>query len=204
MRISEAQRLVHDYSRPLKARRLLQPVPEALRLAEAEIGRLGLHLVARQKIILEATERALCQLLAVDGERRVLCNVVGGFLPDHPAPIWQCTSLVEGGDRVLVTCTVHPMPIAPAELAQTLPDATPEILLVAHRRALEALSRRGIHAVEVLDPVSAMSAAHHLLGAAARQDAQRTARALRANVERGRHEGVGAIAVVRGDVLGDD
>jgi hypothetical protein len=190
---SQARFLVYDSARPLRLRRLIQPLPSGLQSAKSVARELELRIVDEHKIILQAADMALARVLAVDPERQFLCEIVGGFPADAPVPAWQCVTILEGGAGVLLTTTRHPMPLADGEIAQSLPGAEPGQLLASHRIALKELRSFGLDMVAVTDARGTSATAHHLLGQPARDDRSATARRLRANLNEHRDAAIGPI-----------
>jgi len=188
-----AWQLVRDSARQQRVHRLLRPVPDSLRLASLEAGRLGLQRVTVRMVVLEASELALAQLIAVDVSQQILVEVVVGFGSDAPAPRWDMKSLVGDLPSLLLTTTRHPMPCARHEIAQTLPSASPAQLLDGHCDALDLIVEAGIAVIEVVDAVTMSADAHRLLGQPAREARLATAKVLRANLRSGRDEAVGLL-----------
>ena len=191
-----ASSTVLDAADPVIAQPLDGPLPDALAAARERMLALGLTPVEARQISMRRLGLELVQVLAVEPEQRWWAEVVGSFRPEDPPPLWAITSLLSGGRAVLTTGTRHRLPLGEAELAQTLPDADPTSMVVAHREALVLLASRGVvpERVPAEHVADAADRAHHLSCQPCRDDPAGTTRRILANQRDDRDEARGRLA----------
>ena len=187
--------VVADAADPVRARPLDGALPDHLAPILGELERLGLRPAAQRTILQERSGLTLVQVLAVEPDGRWWIEATGSADPAHPPPLWQVCSLLSGGDAVLMTATRHRLPVAPAELAQTLPKAAPAGLVTAHRRGLALLANRALTPglVRPADAAAAADRAHLLRTEPCRDDPAGTVRRVLANERDDRDEAAGPL-----------